>query len=1334
MAGCLLIPVRMAAQTGPASTSTSASTSTGTGAGTIPSASTSTGAGIGVTLSPDAQAKLDKLETDLKTAQAKGDAKAAATILNQIGVLWFQAHNFQNATDAFNRAVDEAKLAQDTQQGVEALIGLGDAARVQGLVPQAEEAYKRALDFATAQGDLAGKAEALNGLALLAARQNQAQQALDYANQALAIWQSLGNRAGEAFILTEISAGYNRFGDEQKALDYAQQVLDLYKAAGDHAGEANALLGIGDIYSGHLDKKCIDEWTQALAIARQFNLPRVEAQALNKMGLAYSFLGDKQKALDSYNQALPIFRAVGDRSSAATMLNNIGSIYDGLGDKQKALDYYNQALEIHRVEGDRDGEAITLNNIGRVYSDLGDKQKALDDFNQALPIHRATGDRSGEATTLNNIGAVYDNLGEKQTALDDYNQALAIRRAIGDHNGEATTLNNIGLLYSNLGEPQKALDSYNEVLPIFRAEGDRRGEATILHNIGAVYDNLGEKQKALDCYNEALPILRAIGDRRGEANTLSNIGIIYWHLGEVQKALDYYNQALPIRREVGDRDGEAVTLNNIGSVYSNLGEKQKALDDQNQALEIYRAVGDRDGEANTLNNIGSTYEDLGEPQKALDNFNEALPVMRAVGDRHGEATILNNIGFIYDKLGDKQKALDYYNQVLTIMRAVGDRSDEAVALNNIALIYSRAGDKQKALDDLNQALTIRREVGDRDGEAVTMDNIGGIYDALGEKQKGLEYHSQALPLAAAVGDPLVEAAVLRSLLSNQKSDHPAEAIFFGKQAVNLLQQVRGNIQGLDKQLQSSFLATKTDYYHDLADLLITQNRLPEAQQVLDLLKQQEYSDYMRGAAADTLSPLTLTPAEEQAQQDYQKSTAQLVSLGEQWEELKKISARTPDQEKQFQQMSDQLDAASKGLSDYYDHLFVVFGGANSDAKKQVAEIKGDVRALKNAIADSPRTVALYTVVTGDHYRVIVITSSAVPVAREYAIAEEDLNRKVAAFDQALRDPHSDPRPLAQDLYNILVGPVKADLDQAHAETLVWSLDGALRYLPLAALYDGKNYLVEKYSTVTITPASFGQLSQKPDVSKLSVLAMGISRQYENNLPALPAVVGELDDVVKDPQVQAAHGVLPGTILLNGQFTEKAMEDALNGKYRVVHIASHFVFEPGDDSKSYLLLAGKDDASKDDAGKDNATGDYHLTVEDFSDNQNLDLSSTDLLTLSACQTGMSGDASNGREVDGLGMTAQYKGAKAVISSLWSVNDASTGELMSDFYKRWASGGGDVSKVEALRQAQVDLLLGKINGNGSASGRGFDVVETSAPVPAGFAHPYYWAPFVLMGNWQ
>ena len=261
------------------------------------------------------------------------------------------------------------------------------------------------------------------------------------------------------------------------------------------------------------------------------------------------------------------------------------------------------------------------------------------------------------------------------------------------------------------------------------------------------------------------------------------------------------------------------------------------------------------------------------------------------------------------------------------------------------------------------------------------------------------------------------------------------------------------MQGLDKALQSTFVASKTDFYHDLADLLITQGRLPEAQQVLGLLKEQEYSDYVRGAATDAVSPLTLTLAEQKAEQDYEKSTGQLVAAGEQWAELKSNSARTPEQEQQFRQLSDQLNASNKALDDYYARLYVLFG-KDSAANQQVADVKGNVSALEQQIAESPRTVALYTMVANGHYRVILITSAA-RVAREFAISETELNKDVADFEQALRDPQSDPKRPAQLLYNILIGPVKAELEQAKAETLVWSLDGVLRYVPMAALYDGK---------------------------------------------------------------------------------------------------------------------------------------------------------------------------------------------------------------------------------------------------------------------------------------
>jgi CHAT domain-containing protein len=1051
-----------------------------------------------------------------------------------------------------------------------------------------------------------------------------------------------------------------------------------------------------------------------------------ETAALIELGNYDLLISERKTALESYNEALSQATAAKDRSLEADALNGIASCYRAESSNDEALANYQQALDVATAADDVKAQAAALNGMGWLHDNMGQPQKGLDLHNQALALAAKVKDPELEAQIYNGVGAANDDLGENTKALDSYNRALADWRLANNIGGEAKALNNIGILYAEQGEAPKALDFLSRCLPLYHRAGDRAGEAGALNNIGILYKNTGDDQRALGYFRQALPLLRALGNRRGEAAALINLGNVYSQLGDNQQALNAFNQSLAIHHSLGDPVGEAGALHNISGVLVQKGEMQKALEALEQALPLWTNAGERRGEAATLNAIGIVYDDLGQSARALEYYEHALDLYKDLGDRDGAATVLIDIAGFYTAPDQRQQALDYFNLALQLERAVQNREGEARTLNNMGLVYEDLGQKQKALESYQQALSIWRAVGNREGEAHTLDNIGSFLSGSGEKDQARAYFAQALPLATAVDDPIREAQIYHNLMLNEKAEHPALAVFYGKQAVNLLQQVRSQIRGLDPALQKSFLASKNEYYHDLASLLIAQGRLPEAQQVLDVLKDQEYADYVRGEAADTLKPLTLTPAEQQAKDDYLKSTAQVVAIGEQWAQLRRNNARTAEQEKTFQQLSDQLDAASKGLNDYYARLYVDFG-SNNTANQQVRDVKGNVSLLKQTIAKSPGTVALYTLAGRDHYGVIVITGSTA-VAREYAISEADLNQKVAAFQQVLRDPQRDPKPLAAELYTILMGPVAGDLEQAKAETLVWSLDGVLRYVPMAALYDGAHYMVERYNTVTITPASIPHLAEKPDVSNLSAAAMGISHQYETDLPALPAVAGELDEVVHDTQSKDAHGALPGTVLLNGEFTEKAMENLLDRQFSVVHIASHFVFKPGDDSQSYLLLAGKD--------ADAATG-YHLTVADFRDDQQLSLDDTELLTLSACETGMSGTASNGREVDGLGTTAQLKGAKAVISSLWEVDDASTGYLMADFYKRWAEGGGKVMKVEALRQAQLDLLGGRLTPQANAGGRGL-VSEVNAPskqpVRTGYTHPYYWAPFVLMGNWK
>jgi CHAT domain-containing protein len=176
---------------------------------------------------------------------------------------------------------------------------------------------------------------------------------------------------------------------------------------------------------------------------------------------------------------------------------------------------------------------------------------------------------------------------------------------------------------------------------------------------------------------------------------------------------------------------------------------------------------------------------------------------------------------------------------------------------------------------------------------------------------------------------------------------------------------------------------------------------------------------------------------------------------------------------------------------------------------------------------------------------------------------------VLAFREALQDRRRDPLPLAQELYGILVGPIAHDLEGAKAETLMWSLDGVLRYVPMAALHDGHEYLVERYRNVVFTPASQSRLKDAVSAN-WKALGLGVSKAREG-FSSLPGVVAELQGIIREEGALTSDAVLSGSVLLDEKFTAETMLSALQSKYPVVHIASHFSFHPGNETDSFLLL-------------------------------------------------------------------------------------------------------------------------------------------------------------------
>jgi CHAT domain-containing protein len=203
--------------------------------------------------------------------------------------------------------------------------------------------------------------------------------------------------------------------------------------------------------------------------------------------------------------------------------------------------------------------------------------------------------------------------------------------------------------------------------------------------------------------------------------------------------------------------------------------------------------------------------------------------------------------------------------------------------------------------------------------------------------------------------------------------------------------------------------------------------------------------------------------------------------------------------------------------------------------------------------------------------------------------------------------------------------------------------------------------------------------------------------------------------------------MDGLLLPNERFTYAALEAQLGAgsTFPVVHIASHFVLEFGSGEEPYLMLGGESTGQ---------TQGYQLTLSKLEDST-ISFHGTRLLTLSACSTAKGDVANDGLEMDSLGMIAQQKDAEAVLATLWDVNDASTSRLVSDFYDRWVKDPAS-GKAEALRQAQLALLRGPTASPRDGADRSVPTATTSKSMPhdADYSHPFYWAPFVLIGNYQ
>ncbi|MEG5211849.1 CHAT domain-containing protein [Microcoleus sp. ARI1-A1] len=765
--------------------------------------------------------------------------------------------------------------------------------------------------------------------------------------------------------------------------------------------------------------------------------------------------------------------------------------------------------------------------------------------------------------------------------------------------------------------------------------------------------------------------------------------------GKPLQAIETWQQVLAIARQFKMRELEALAFLGLGLNYDNIGQPQQALDSYNQALVIYKELGDRSGEAATLSNIGVVYNSIGQPQEALNYLNQALS-KRSVGDRAGKSATLNNIGLAYNSIGQPQEALRYFNQALPIMREVSNRRGEVATLNNIGAAYNSISQPQEALKYFNQALPIMRSVGDYRGEATTLSNIGQVYDSISQPQEALKYFNQALPIMRSVGSRFGEATILNNIGAVYNSiSQPQEALRYFNQALPIMREV-GDYRG-----EATTLSNIGSVYQDTnkpTDAI--DNWQQSVQIILEMrsgLQRENRQKFLQANRGPAISLTDILIDQNQADRAFQwvniATTADLAD----YTRLINAKVKNPEAQQlidQWNQRSQQIqflyrqlqEKPSDQLSQQINQLHEENNKLAEKIRRQFPEVAElfettpkDIAQLKASIA--PDTVVIQPVLLTNVKN--VPNTIALFVLTKDSLSVKKIAIDPAEFDKLLTEHReeisnyliSDYRETGGKLYDILIRPIEDQIQALSPKQLSIIATGKLRYIPFETLYDRQNrqFLIQKYPVNYLTRISTRSIPNS--TLQGGVLALG------NPIPRAPQnLAGTEEEVRNIAQLFPGSSAYIGNAATLDQFKTQAP------RFPFLHLATHGCFQQGGCQKlgmeeNTLLFA-----------------DSQFNIRDAA---LLGLQNTRLLTLSACQTAMQAN-SNGEEISGVAYIFERAGAQAVMASLWSVDDAATKDLMVQFYQNINKG---MSKNEALRQAKLSQIT---------------------------RHPFYWSPFILIGD--
>jgi CHAT domain-containing protein/tetratricopeptide (TPR) repeat protein len=860
--------------------------------------------------------------------------------------------------------------------------------------------------------------------------------------------------------------------------------------------------------------------------------------------------------------------------------------------------------------------------------------------------------------------------------------------------------------FAAANEPGAALQEYLAAWSALAPSATLDVRAALQLRIGLSLHELGRYAEAIESLQHALS-LQAGTDPTARGRILHALGDAQARLSPAT-ALVTYAQALRERQRAGDTAGEARTRLNRAYALADEGRYAEALDDlQTARLALARATTARPADQAALRTAeGLVQTFLGQHDAALQAFTEAQGFARVAGNRAGVALNLMNVGAVHIERHAYGQAYAAFEQARDAAPPGADELRGQI-INGLGYARVRQGRGAEAVPLLREAVALQREVGRASELARALDSLGGALAQVPAPAEAQAIYLEAVLTARQAQLPEDEREALFSLGRLAVAQgQPAVAILWLKQAVNLSQRLRAGTSALRLDLRSSYASRLAAPYQLLAQLLIGQGRIAEGESVLMAMKEAEFRDFTRGDG-DVSAEVPLTDAERALADRINTLAGQLVEalVALNAESARPGTAGSPV----LARLRDNQLQLNRQLVDVLADVERRERARGADATLVTIATRSKLDKMVRSLRDGPlaeRAVSIVYVPDQSATTVLLMTGDG-PVPLELSVGLQSLEPQVRTLRERILS-RAAYESEARRLHAQLVAPVERRLAELGLGEATWLLflSDSLRYLPFAALVDESGrHVVERHRLVVLTTPELEQVSLPP-ITTWRVAGFGSTQPVpRQNLGPLPAARAELRGIVRS--TDNPQGLLPGTARLDAEFTREAwmgifqQGSAAPPPETVVHVASHFKAAAGDWSRSFLVL-----------------GEGSLfSMSELSAAYALHLDHLDLITLSACATEVN-DQARGRELEGMGVALQRLGARSVIGTLWTIQDEASALLTQAFYRARGE-TRRMSKAAALQQAQLDLLQGRVR---------------AANPAVSLAHPYYWAPFILMGNWQ